>query len=57
MLSPLTQAGVSKGTTVAIYLPMIPEILVAMYACARIGAPHSIVVGALLTRVAIHHAS
>ncbi len=40
----LIVSGVTKGSTVAIYLPMIPEILVAMLACARIGAPHSIVV-------------
>lgn len=34
----LTQLGVGKGDTVAIYLPMIPEAAVAMLACARIGA-------------------
>src|SRR5881392_3611345 len=33
--------GVKKGDRVAIYLPMIPEAVVAMQACARIGAPHS----------------
>ncbi len=37
--------GVGKGDTVAIYLPMIPEAAVAMLACARIGAPHSVVFG------------
>ncbi len=37
--------GVKKGDRVAIYLPMIPELAVAMLACARIGAPHSIVFG------------
>ena len=37
-------AGIGKGDNVAIYLPMVPEILVAMFACARIGAPHSIIV-------------
>src|SRR5919199_5949260 len=37
--------GVGKGDTVAIYLPMIPELPVAMLACARIGAPHSVVFG------------
>ncbi|MYF75869.1 MAG: acetate--CoA ligase [Acidobacteria bacterium] len=35
--------GVRKGDRVAIYLPMIPELPVAMLACARIGAPHSVV--------------
>jgi len=35
--------GVQKGDTVAIYLPMIPEALVAFLACARIGAVHSVV--------------
>ena len=36
-----TDLGVGKGDRVAIYLPMIPEAVVAMLACARIGAPHS----------------
>lgn len=35
--------GVEAGDRVAIYLPMIPEAVVAMLACARIGAPHSVV--------------
>ena len=35
--------GVGKGDRVAIYLPMIPEAAIAMLACARIGAPHSVV--------------
>ena len=35
--------GVEAGDRVAIYLPMIPEAIVAMLACARIGAPHSVV--------------
>jgi len=35
--------GVRKGDTVAIYMPMVPEAAVAMLACARIGAPHSMV--------------
>jgi len=38
--------GVSKGDRVGIYLPMIPEAVVAMQACARIGAPHSVVFSA-----------
>ena len=37
--------GVTKGDRVAIYLPMIPEAAIAMLACARIGAPHSVVFG------------
>lgn len=39
----LLNAGVTKGDRVAIYLPMIPELTIAMLACARIGAIHSIV--------------
>ncbi|MCK6212541.1 acetate--CoA ligase [Georgenia sp. EYE_87] len=41
----LTELGVGTGDRVAIYLPMIPEAVVAMLACARIGAPHSVVFG------------
>ena len=41
----LTELGVAAGDRVAIYLPMIPEAAVAMLACARIGAPHSVVFG------------
>ncbi|EHQ51161.1 acetate--CoA ligase [Ectothiorhodospira sp. PHS-1] len=41
----LKAKGVSKGDRVSIYLPMIPEAAVAMLACARIGAVHSIVFG------------
>ncbi len=37
--------GVRRGDRVAIYLPMIPEAAIAMLACARIGAPHSVVFG------------
>ncbi|MFZ5754367.1 MAG: acetate--CoA ligase [Bacillota bacterium] len=37
--------GVNKGDTVTIYLPMIPEAVITMLACARIGAPHSVVFG------------
>ncbi len=49
--------GVVKGDRVAIYLPMIPEAVAAMLACARIGAPHSVIFGgfsadALRTRIA-----
>ncbi|GIL25431.1 hypothetical protein NUM_06860 [Actinocatenispora comari] len=41
----LTELGVVAGDRVAIYLPMIPEAVVAMLACARIGAPHTVVFG------------
>ena len=41
----LESLGVTKGDRVAIYLPMIPEAIIAMLACARIGAPHSVVFG------------
>ena len=37
--------GVKKGDRIAIYMPMIPELPVAMLACTRIGAPHSVVFG------------
>jgi acetyl-CoA synthetase len=41
----LTDLGIKKGDVVGIYLPMIPEVVVAMLACARIGAPHNVVFG------------
>jgi acetyl-CoA synthetase len=41
----LIELGVNAGDRVAIYLPMIPEAVVAMLACARIGAPHTVVFG------------
>ena len=41
----LTGLGISAGDRVAIYLPMIPEAAIAMLACARIGATHSVVFG------------
>ncbi|MFE9001328.1 acetate--CoA ligase [Streptomyces sp. NPDC007875] len=52
----LTELGVQSGDRVAIYMPMIPETVVAMLACARVGAPHSVVFGgfsadALATRI------
>ncbi|MGH2484127.1 MAG: acetate--CoA ligase [Candidatus Limnocylindria bacterium] len=45
MANALRELGVRKGDRVAIYMPMIPELPVAMLACARIGAPHSVVFG------------
>ncbi|MDQ3146180.1 MAG: acetate--CoA ligase, partial [Actinomycetota bacterium] len=41
----LADQGVEQGDVVGIYLPMIPEVVVAMLACARIGAPHNVVFG------------
>ena len=41
----MKQLGVKRGDRVGIYLPMIPEAAIAMLACARIGAPHSVVFG------------
>ncbi len=52
----LTELGVGTGDTVAIYMPMIPETVFTMLACARLGAPHSVIFGgfsaeALHTRI------
>ncbi|CAB4698073.1 unannotated protein [freshwater metagenome] len=52
----LIELGVKSGDRVAIYMPMIPEAAIAMLACARLGAPHSVVFGgfsaeALLSRI------
>ena len=52
----LIELGVKDGDRVAIYMPMIPEAAIAMLACARIGAPHSVVFGgfsadALISRI------
>ena len=52
----LTSIGIASGDRVAIYMPLIPEAVVAMLACARIGAIHSVVFGgfsadALLSRI------
>jgi acetyl-CoA synthetase len=41
----LKDLGVRKGDVVGIYLPMIPEVVISMLACARIGAPHNVVFG------------
>jgi len=43
--SALKDLGIGPGDVVGIYLPMIPEVVVAMLACARIGAPHNVVFG------------
>ena len=41
----LKSVGIKRGELVCIYMPMIPEAMIAMLACARIGAPHSVVFG------------
>ena len=41
----LKSLGIAKGDLVALYMPMVPEAAIAMLACARIGAPHSVVFG------------
>jgi len=46
----LTSLGVTKGDRVVIYMPMIPEAAMAMLACARIGAIHSVVFGGFAPR-------
>ena len=46
----LLDRGVEKGDTVIIYMPMIPEAMIAMLACARIGAIHSVVFGGFAPR-------
>ncbi|GAB3586133.1 acetate--CoA ligase [Calidifontibacter terrae] len=52
----LQELGIGKGDRVAVYMPMIPETIFTMLACARLGAPHSVVFGgfsadALYTRI------
>src|SRR5436190_6705997 len=41
----LKALGVQKGDRVTLYMPMVPELAIAMLACARIGAPHSVIFG------------
>ena len=48
----LKSKGVQKGDRVAIYMPMIPELAIAMLACTRIGAIHSVVFGGIQRRLA-----
>ncbi|HWG56890.1 MAG TPA: AMP-binding protein, partial [Gaiellaceae bacterium] len=45
MANALKELGVGKGTKVAIYMGMVPELAVAMLACTRLGAPHTVVFG------------
>src|SRR5262249_46036026 len=49
----LKSLGVEKGDRVAIYMPMIPELAIAMLACARIGAAHSVIFGGFSSQALI----
>ena len=49
----LKELGIGTGDRVAIYMPMIPELPIAMLACARIGAPHTVVFGGFSRRGAV----
>jgi len=46
----LTAAGIGRGDRVVIYMPMVPEAVIAMLACARVGAVHSVVFGGFAAR-------
>ena len=50
----LQDCGVGKGDRVIIYMPMVPEAVIAMLACARIGAIHSVVFGGFAAARARH---
>lgn len=50
----LKSRGIAKGDRVAIYLPMIPELAIAMLACARIGAIHSVIFGGFSAESLVH---
>ncbi|MBS4168410.1 acetate--CoA ligase [Parachlamydia sp. AcF125] len=52
--SVLQRKGIQKGDRVCLYLPMIPELAIAMLACARIGAIHSVVFGGFSAEALIH---
>jgi acetyl-CoA synthetase len=49
----LKRAGVEKGDRVALYMPLVPELAIAMLACARIGAPHSVIFGGFASQALI----
>ncbi len=53
----LKALGVKKGDVVTIYMPMIPELAIAMLACARIGAPHSVIFGGFAPHAITERAS
>lgn len=55
----LVKNGVRKGDVVVIYMPMVPQAMFTMLACARIGAPHSLIFGGFASKelsVRIDHA-
>lgn len=55
----LVKNGVQKGDLVVIYMPMVPQAMFTMLACARIGAPHSLIFGGFASKelsVRINHA-
>lgn len=55
----LVKNGVRKGDLVVIYMPMVPQAMFTMLACARIGAPHSLIFGGFASKelsVRINHA-
>jgi acetyl-CoA synthetase len=49
----LKRAGVEKGDRVALYMPLVPELAIAMLACARIGAPHSVIFGGFASQALV----
>src|SRR2546423_7311154 len=49
----LKRSGVEKGDRVALYMPLIPELAIAMLACARIGATHSVIFGGFAAQAII----
>jgi acetyl-CoA synthetase len=49
----LKRAGVEKGDRVALYMPLVPELAVAMLACARIGATHSVIFGGFASQALV----
>jgi acetyl-CoA synthetase len=49
----LKRAGVLKGDRVALYMPLVPELAVAMLACARIGATHSVIFGGFASQALV----
>jgi acetyl-CoA synthetase len=49
----LKRAGVEKGDRIALYMPLVPELAIAMLACARIGATHSVIFGGFASQALI----
>lgn len=50
MAAGLRQMGLQRGDTLLIYMPMIPEAIITMLACSRLGAVHSLVFGGFAAR-------